>query len=192
MMRIGIAVALGVLLCAPSTAVAQVEYHLYGGGALGTDSTRGAFGGAGLTAGAGAAGAVGQRAAVRGVYFSVDGHGLWLNEAGKSEFQRLSRITGADLALEAIGLDFSFGGVISSSSGRVKVIPVGLIGFTENTLTTCLRGSSCDEETETQINYGAGFVTAFKGGSGRGVHVGFRYTRNYGAALSLGFVFTSG
>lgn len=191
MRQLGLGV-LGALLFSASTAAGQAQYHLYGGRAIGgEDHTKGAFFGAGLTAGGGA-GAVGQRAAVRGVYFGVDGHGLWLDEAGKTELQRLSHLAGAELTVEAIGLDFSLGGVIRSSTGGVSLIPVGLIGFTETMLTACVRGLSCEEETETEVNYGVGFVTAFTGQSGRGLHAGFRYTRNYGAALSVGVVFTTG
>ena len=185
MIRIGLAALVGVLLSV-SPAAAQAEYHLYGGGVVGGEEyTRGAFGGAGLTAGAGAP-AVGQRAAVRGIYFSVDGHGLWLDETGKAELQRLSDLAGADVTLEAIGLDFSLGGVIRSSTGRVSVMPVGLIGFTSTTLTTCVRESSCEETETEEINYGAGVVVAVSR-----LHAGFRYTRNYGAAVSVGLVFTT-
>ena len=100
-------------------------------------------------------------------------------------------MAGADLALEAIGVDLSLGAVIRSSTGRVKVIPVGLIGFTGTTLTVCVRESSCEEETTEDFNYGIGVVTTFKNSGGKGLHAGFRYTRNYGAALSVGFVFGS-
>ena len=182
------------LLAAPSLAAAQqTEWHLYGGGGVtggvagGEEHPfrRGAFVGVGANVGGGA-GAVGQRAPARGVYFSVDVHGLWLDETAKAELQRRSDLTGADLTREAIGLDFSLGRGVRSSTGRVSVIPVGLIGFTGTMLTTCVRGSSsCDEETETEkVNYGAGVVVAVSR-----LHAGFRYTRNYGAALSVGYIF---
>ena len=120
---------------------------------------------------------------------STSGHGLWLDEEGEAVFRQLARQSGADLTLTSYGADTSIGGIVRTSTGRVHVIPVGIIGYTTADLEACIEVSCCDEESETQINVGAGFVAAFKSESGNGLHAGFRYTRNYGAAVSVGYVF---
>ena len=167
-------VALGLLLCA-SAASAQTDYHLYGGGVLGgKEFTRGGFGGVGISSGQ--------------WYGGTDGHGLWLNEDGEAAFRRAARRSGADLTLTTYGLDASIGYVARNAANRVHFIPVALIGYTTGEFEACIRETFCDTESETTINFGAGFVTAFKGESGNGLHAGFRYTRNYGAAISVGFI----
>ena len=184
MKRIGIAAALAVYLgAATATAEAQAagtsatDWHVYGGGVLGGEEyTRGAFGGTGITNGT--------------VYAGVDGHALWLTDEGLDQLARLIP-RGVDFELATVGLDVAVGPTIRTSTGRTDFIPVGIIGYTTAELEACYR-SDCESESETEANFGAGFVAAFKGESGRGLHAGFRWTRNYGAALSVGFVFQTG
>lgn len=174
MRRIGL--VLGVLLLSVSAAAAQQQdrpdWHIYGGGVLGGEEyTRGAFGGTG--------------AANDRFYVGVDGHGLWLDDAGQAQFRRLARQLGTDLTLTSYGMDVSIGVVAASSAdGRAKFIPVGMIGYTRADIEACI-GTFCDDESETAANYGAGFVAVFNSR----VHLGLRYTRNYGAAMSVGWVF---
>ena len=104
-------------------------------------------------------GLVGFGVTSRPIYFGVDAHDLWQ--------------TGEEMELLA---DVALGGVVRS--GRVDIIPIGIIGYT-----------TAEVHEKVKANVGAGLVAAFKGESGRGLHVGFRYTRHYGAALSVGFVF---
>ena len=176
MRLIPIVIAL-VLVCA-STASAQTTWHVYGGGVLGGEEyTRGAFGGSGVSAGS--------------IYAGVDGHALWFTDEGE---QLLLRAGGLDsIEYSFAGLDVSFGYVARNATNRIHFIPVGIIGFTSAELDACERyygRTFCEDATATEVNVGGGFVTAFKGESGRGVHVGFRYTRNYGAAISAGYVWT--
>ena len=167
---------LGIVFCASASA-AQTDVHLYGGGVVGGEEyTRGAFGGVGW-------------ASSGLVYVGVDGHGLWLDEEGEAVFRRLARQSGADLTLNSYGADTSIGGIFRTSTGRVHVIPVGIIGYTTADLEICIRETFCDDDSKTVMNFGAGLVTAFKGEGGSGLHAGFRYTRNYGAAISVGYVF---
>ena len=156
-------------------AFAQTDWHLYGGGVLGgKEWTRGAFGGSGAAAGS--------------LYAGVDGHGLWLNDEGKTAFRQLARSTGADLTMSTYGMDVSIGGVYRNATGRLQLIPVALVGFTTGAVEACY-GSFCDDDTMTDANFGGGFIVAAKGEGGNGLHVGFRYTRNYGAAVSVGYIF---
>ena len=166
--------ALALSLLSASVASAQTDWHVYAGGAAGDEYEDGAVFGAGNTDGQ--------------YYVGVDGHVLWPNEDGQALLDRELRGTELDLTTSTYGLDVSVGGVVRSSTGRVDLIPVGIIGYTRGDAELCV-GSFCDSESETAINFGGGVVAAFKGESGRGLHVGFRYTRNYGAALSVGFVF---
>lgn len=178
MHRIAALGALVVLLFLPSGAPAQpqqeppIDWHIYGGGVLGgKEYTRGGF--------AGAAGSTGV------LYMGIDGHVLRLDDAGQVAFQQLAIRSGADLALATYGMDLSVGGVIGSSAdGRSKLIPFGLIGYTRADLEACIYETFCDEESATQVNFGAGFAAALSR-----FHVGFRYTRNYGVAISVGVVF---
>ena len=102
-----------------------------------------------------------------------------------------TRGTGIDFSYSLYGADVLIGGVARSSTGRVDFIPFGLVGYTTAEVEGCI-GSFCDDESETEVNFGAGGNVAVKGESGRGLHLGFRWTRNYGAAVTLGFVFQTG
>ena len=171
-------VLFGLLVCA-SSASAQTDWHFYGGGVVGGEEhTRGFFGGS---------------AAVTGspVYVGVDGHGLRFTDEGE---QLLLRAGGLDTIEYSIaGLDGSFGYVVRNATNRIHFIPVGIIGYTTGEIEACgtyyWLGRVCDDEKLTDLNVGGGFVAAFKGESGNGLHVGFRYTRNYGAAVSVGYIF---
>ncbi len=155
-----------------------MDWHIYGGGVVvGADEyTRGAFGGSGATNGI--------------VYAAVDGHGLWPTDEGMDQLAQLIP-RGMDFEIITAGLDVAIGGVFRSSTGRVDLIPIGIIGYTMANLEVCIE-SFCDEESETEANFGGGVVAAFKGESGRGLHAGFRWTRNYGAAVSVGYIFQTG
>ena len=171
-----ITVVVAVVAAVASPARAQADLHLYGGGGGTADE----FTRVGLFGTGGSSG---------NVYVAVDGHGLWLTDEGMQAFRQLARSAGADLTLNAYGLDVSVGGVFRSSTDRVQFIPVGLVGYTRADLEACIYDSFCDEESETEINFGAGAVAAFKSAGGSGLHVGFRYTRNYGAAVTIGYIF---
>ena len=173
-MRFALAI-LALLICA-SSASAQTDFHLYGGGVLGGEEyTRGALGGSAASSGP--------------VYFGVDGHGLWFTDEGE---QILLRTGGLDsIEYTMAGLDASFGYVVRNATNRIHFIPIGIIGFTSAEIEGCARYYSrevCEDDSVTQANFGAGFVTAFKGESGNGLHAGFRYTRNYGAAVTVGYI----
>lgn len=154
---------------------AQTDFHIYGGGIVGGEEhVRGALGGTGLTNGV--------------VYAGVDGHGLWFTDEGMNLIAR-EVPRGLDFTTTMYGADVVVGGVVRS--GNVDLIPVGIIGYTTAELEICF-DSFCDDESETEANVGGGVIVAFKGESGRGLHAGFRWTRNYGAAVSVGFVFQVG
>lgn len=160
-----------------ATASAQVETHLYGGGILGgVENTRGFLGGVGFGKGP--------------AYAAVDGHGLRFKQ---EELQRLANETVTDITVKSYGVDFSIGGALKSDSEKFKVMPVGIVGYTTGDVKVCLPGSAfCADEKETQVNFGAGLVTVIKGKADSGLHLGARYTRNYGFAVTVGFVFPSG
>ena len=160
-------------LAIASAASAQTDWHVYGGGVLGGEEyVRGANFGAGLTDGR--------------IYLGTDAHGLWFTDEGMDQMAQVVP-RGMDFTTAMYGIDVSIGGVGRSSTGRVDFIPVGIIGYTTAEVEVCA-GSFCDDESESVVNFGAGGNVAVKGESGRGLHLGFRYTRNYGAALSVGFV----
>ena len=161
--------ALIVFLFTPALAQRDREdVHLYGGAVVGGEEyTQGFLGGAGLEG--------------RRLYFGVDGHGLFLDSEAK---ELLRRAAGGAVATSVYGLDISFGGSLMPSDSSFSIIPVGIIGFTE--------GEICIEEfcaSETDVNAGGGLVFTLRGKKSRhGVHLGVRYTRNYGAAVSGGLV----
>ena len=164
----------GVFLSAVS-ASAQTDWHIYGGGVLGGEEyTRGALFGIGSTTGP--------------VFAGVTGHGLWLTDEGMDELARMIP-RGFDFEVATAGLDVEIGPTVRY--GNVDVMPVGIVGYTTFEVEVCYH-SDCEDESETDANLGAGMVAAFKGESGRGLHTGFRWTRNYGAAVTVGFVFQTG
>ena len=172
------AAATAAALALASAASAQTDWHIYGGGVLGGEEhTRGALFGIGSSAG--------------DIFFAGEGHGLWLTDEGHDIVRAAARGTGLDFTYSIYGADLLVGGVVRSSTGRVDFIPVGIIGYTTAEVEGCI-GSLCDDESESVVNFGAGANVAMKGESGRGLHLGFRYTRNYGAALTVGFVFQTG
>lgn len=176
MKRIILGVVVGVLAAA-GPASAQTDWHIYGGGVLGGEEyTRGALFGIGSTTGP--------------VFVGVDGHALWYTDEG-IDFLAQAVPRGLTFEVTTAGLDVAVGGVVRSATRRVDFIPHGIIGYTTGEVEIC-DGSFCDDDSVTDANFGAGFIAAFKGESGRGLHTGFRWTRNYGAAVSVGFVFQTG
>ncbi len=181
--RIGLA-AFGILLSVSTTHAQDVEellghdYHLYAGGVLaGEEHTRGAL--------------VGLIGTVHFGWFAlamgVDGHRLWHHDEGQAAFDRAMEDTGADTEIDSNGLNAVFGLGGGSFDGRRQVIPIGIIGYTRTNVEICIH-ATCAEESATIVNYGFGLITAIKGGGGRGLHTGLRWTRNYGVALTVGFV----
>lgn len=172
-----VAAALAALALASAASAQTTDWHIYGGGAPSADEiTRGFLFGAGLTNGT--------------VYAGVDGHGLWPTDEGLNQLAAVVPF-GVDFKTVATGLNVAVGPTIRNATGRVDFMPVGVVGYTTAELELCI-DSFCDSESETQVNFGAGFVAAMKGESGRGLHVGFRWTRNYRAAFTIGFVFQTG
>lgn len=181
--RIGLA-AFGVLL-AVSRAYAQDpdellghDYHLYAGGVLaGEEHTSGAL--------------VGLIGAVHFGWFAlamgVDGHRLWHDDEGQAASDRVMGDTGTDAEINSNGLNAVFGLGGGSFDGRRQVIPIGIIGYTRTNVEVCI-DATCAEESATIVNYGFGLIAAIKGAGGRGLHTGLRWTRSYGVALTVGFV----
>ena len=165
---------LALLICA-SSASAQTDIHLYGGGVLGGEEyTRGFLGGSGATHGP--------------VFVGADGHGLWFTDEGEQLLLGAGDLDSIEYTW--YGLDAVIGFVVRNATDRMHFIPIGIVGFSTLELEAC-RGTYCEEfDAETKTNIGAGFIAAFKGESGRGIHAGFRYTRNYGYAMTVGYVWT--
>ena len=146
------------LLLCTSSAAAQTDWHFYGGGVLGGQEH--------THRAFGGLGLAGSQ-----IYIGWDLHGLWRADEGVDQLGRI---------------DMTIGNVIRLSTGRVDLTPIGIIGFTSK----LCDGVFCDnaEDELKATNFGGGFVAAFKGESGRGLHAGVRWTRSYGVSVSFGLV----
>lgn len=98
--------------------------------------------------------------------------------------QRLADEFGGRLPLKTYGFDAS-AGIAVLSNERVSLIPVGIAGYTRPEL---CEARACDVN-RTRFNYGGGLVLTASGrGKRLGLHLGARYTHNYGAAVTAGLV----
>ena len=170
--RIGIGL---VVLVAATPAQAQTDWHVYGGGVLGGNKEKhiGALVGAGASVGY--------------LYGGADIHGLDLNAEGQAELQALAAGTGIDLTYEAYGAD----GVIGFVGRRpgALIIPALVFGYTTGEAEGCIAGADCLRESVGQVNYGFEIIAAATGNTGSGIRASYRYGRNYGNVLSIGWMF---
>ena len=120
-----------------------------------------------------------------------DGHGLRPTDEFRTEFAREveSLPEGVVASAKGGGFDFSVGAPLAASE-RFTVIPVGVVGYTKGEYEVCI-DTFCDSDSYTEANFGGGLVACISAASGVGLHVGVRYTRHYGVALTVGITFGS-
>lgn len=166
-MRVIPLVLWSLFLVAPT--LAQTYIHAYGGtSVVPRDDTKANFiGGAGSEAGS--------------AYVGFDLYGLRPTGDTKEGLDDFG------LTIQGGGYDGVIGGAVAKTS-KYSVIPVGIFGYSR--VKAC-RSSGCDDPVmeEQQANFGAGILFRIMGSGSAGFHTGFRYTRNYGAAFTVGVVF---
>lgn len=117
-------------------------------------------------------------------YIGLEAYGIRPVGEERQLLQDLANLTGTDIVIKGGGYDFVGGGAIAKTS-RYSVIPVGIVGYSG--FEACLE-SDCSGDSK-QANFGGGVMFRIMANDGVGLHTGFRYTRNYGAALTVGIVF---
>lgn len=150
---------------------AQTHLHAYGGGLIsGPDKNYSGY----LTGG-------GMER--KWFFVAADWHFLKTPSDAETALDFFEDLTEIDFGLEFSGLDVSLGVPIRVSN-RVSLIPVGIAGFTNIRL--CI-DTSCFSAPD--LNYGVGGSARIMLAPRIGVHAGFRYTRHYELAFTVGAVF---
>ena len=116
-------------------------------------------------------------------------HNLSLNQAGRDDWDAFvaeirQQLPSAELELESLGMDFSIGIVRRAPDAAFELIPMLIVGRTTAGVHACIDTGKCVDEDVYQNNVGGGLVVGINR-----LHLGFRYTRNYGVAMSFGYIF---
>ena len=116
-------------------------------------------------------------------FVAADWHSLKTPSDAETAFDLFEDLTGSDFGLKFSGLDLSLGVPIRVSN-RVSLIPAAIVGFTNIRL--CF---DTDCVSAPDVNYGGGGGARIMLAPRLGVHAGFRYTRHYELAFTVGAVF---
>ena len=160
-----------VLSLTSAAAKAQTHFHAYGGSVIsGSDKNySGYFTGGGM-----------ER---KWFFVAADWHSLTTPSQVESALNLFEDLTETNFGLEFSGLDISLGVPIRVSN-TVSLIPAGIVGFT--TIRLCIE-TSCFSAPD--LNLGGGSAARIMLAPRIGVHAGFRYTRHYELAFTVGAVF---
>ena len=154
-------------LC-PSWEEAQPFAHLYGGATfVPKDNTRAVVAGGVFEFGP--------------AYLGFDRHSLQPTGDIQQDLDGLGDDLG--LTFKVTGYDFSIGPALFGNQ-RYSVIPMGIVGYTRGEF--CLVEVLCEDAR--LANYGGEVALRVMASSRAGIHAGVRYTRNYGATLTIGVV----
>ena len=116
-------------------------------------------------------------------FVAADWHSLKTPEQVETGLDLFEDLTETNVGLEFSGLDISLGVPIRVSN-TVSLIPAGIGGFT--TIRFCI-DTSCLSAPD--LNYGGAGSARIMLAPRMGVHAGFRYTRHYELAFTVGAVF---
>lgn len=126
------AVVVVAALAAAAPASAQTDWHIYGGGVLGGEYTRGRA----------------LRARVDTGPVFVAAHGLWLNDEGVRELAQVIP-RGLDFEVASAGVDVEIGPTVRF--GNTDVMPVGVVGYTTAELEVCYRSDCTRVQVDAEL-----------------------------------------